>query len=120
MGVIVEMLELAYLTNILQLLRQRSQNLEEMISESRRAFGRESIRYRSTNLHDRFSRRNDHYEQDVQEQEPLRLAHEFRPPSFRMSNRHSQSDVSVHSSGSTDPLDFNHFMDDVYRMFPFN
>ena len=123
MGVIVEMMELAYLTNVLQLLRQRSHNLEQMFVESRRRYEENPARPIRRSFYPRDESSTSQLEGPVDEQhEPFRLAQEFRPPSFRLSTRRQQQsgERDGRSSRSTDPLDFSHFMDDVYSMFPFN
>ena len=110
------MLELAYLTNVLQLLRQRSHSLEDMLLETRRNYSNE-------NSTSQFQRRS--YEQN----EPLRFVQQFppqrpqqlRPPNLGLFTRQSQqTDVTERNSRSTDPLDFNQFMNEMYRMFPFD
>ena len=121
-GVIVEMMELAYLTNVLQLLRQRSHNLEQMFVESRRRYEEDPSRPIRRSFYPRDDHSTSLLENPGDEQnEPFRLAQEFRPPSFRLSSRRQQQsgEREGRSSSSTDPLDFNHFMDDVYSMFPF-
>ena len=110
-GVIVEMLELAYLSNVLQLLRQRSHNLEEMLLQSRRMFEGEP------SLTSRFQRRR-------QEPNPFsRFSQQFPPTRFRLLGEQRREQFPEEreerrSRASSDPLDFNQFMDDVYQMFP--
>ena len=111
------MLELAYLSNVLQLLRQRSHNLEEMLLESRRMYEglgdpaippRLQMRRRQQNL------------------SSSRFSQQFPPARFRLTTEQrsglalSDEREERRSRASSDPLDFNGFMDDVYRMFPFN
>ena len=112
-GVIVEMLELAYLSNVLQLLRQRSHNLEEMLLESRRMYEGEP------SLASRFQRRTQILNPSS------RFMQQFPPNRFRLISEHrpgqsSEEREESRSRASTDPLDFNQFMDDVYQQFPFN
>ena len=109
------MLELAYLSNVLQLLRQRSHNLEEMLLESRRLYEDNSYptpsrfqqRRREANMSSRFTQ-------------------QFPPARFRLTNEQrsglafSDAREERRSRTSSDPLNFNQFMDDVYQMFPFN
>ena len=110
-GVIVEMLELAYLSNVLQLLRQRSHNLEEMLLQSRRMFEGEP------SLTSRFQRRR-------QEPNPFSgFSQQFPPTRFRLFGEQRREQFPERreerrSRASSDPLDFNQFMDDVYQMFP--
>ena len=111
------MLELAYLSNVLQLLRQRSHNLEEMLLESRRMYEglgdpaippRLQMRRHSPNL------------------SSSRFSQQFPPARFRLTTEQrsglalSDEREQRRTRPSSDPLDFNGFMDDVYRMFPFN
>ena len=116
--VMVEMLELAYLTNVLQLLRQRSHNLEQMFLDSRRRYEDEPIRRSFYNRDDPTTSRpeNPRYGED----ETFRFVQAMRPPSLRLSSRRQPQfeEREESNSRSTDPLDFSHFMDDVYRMFP--
>ena len=106
------MLELAYLTTVLQQLRERSRSIEEMLRETRQSNGNDIESPRA------FRTRN--YEQN----EPLREVGQLRPPRLGLvrnsSGTQSRTDITQRNSRSTDPLDFNEFMDDVYRMFPFN
>ena len=108
------MLELAYLSNILQLLRQRSHNLEEMLLESRRMYDDDS--YTPSRFQQLRRERN----------MSARFSQQLPPARFRLTNEQrsglafSDEREERRSRTSSDPLNFNQFMDDVYQMFPFN
>ena len=110
MGVIVEMLELAYLTNVLQLLRQRSNNLEELISASRRNNRLENSMF--------FQGSRPQRRIPEQQQDPFLPSLEFRAPRFGFSRPFQNVNLSERRPRTSDPLDFNEFMDEVYRVFP--
>ena len=103
------MLELAYLTDLLQNLRQRSNSLAQLIESTRPGT---NIAGRTTSS----PRRN--YDQS-EPLEPLLLTQQIRPPSAVSFSRRVRPSIPE-ATTRADPLDFNQFMDDVYRMFPFN
>ena len=103
------MLELAYLTDLLQNLRQRSHSLAQLI---------ESTRPSTTIGGSTTSSPRQNYDQS-EPLEPLLLTTQIRPPSSISFSRRLRPNITE-AATRADPLDFNQFMDDVYRMFPFN
>ena len=103
------MLELAYLTDLLQNLRQRSPTLAQMM---------ESRRPNSTTESSSSPFRTRSYDHS-EPLDPLLAVSQFRPPTSISVAQRLRPNMTERSARS-DPLDFNQFMDDVYRMFPFN